>query len=315
MQNESNDQPSPIPNTNDAVQDELIAVLYRRLGCMRKVATALSMSRKAINVVLVRLGLLAPSGRTTSQSKRSAYLRELREDRRMRGLCYRCGEPAKPGYTVCERHREVQRAASRRKQGERAKQNLCADCNSPRLPQCSRCQKCLDRYRQLNTLKTKIRREKGLCGICGKPNDSDKMNCEDCRSRLYSRTKQTRQQRADAGLCSGCGETPELVPGKAVCLLCHMKERSVSIFGTIAEAQALLDLWEAQNGVCPYTGLQLTLGVDAHLDHIVPLSKRGANAVGNLQWVHKDVNEMKAHFTEEEFLRLVGLIAKRRLAN
>lgn len=65
--------------------------------------------------------------------------------------------------------------------------------------------------------------------------------------------------------------------------------------------EQLWNKWIDQQGICCYTGRKLTHGIDASLDRID--SKKGY-LVDNIQWVHKDINRMKQHFSEETFLTL-----------
>ena len=69
----------------------------------------------------------------------------------------------------------------------------------------------------------------------------------------------------------------------------------------------LWDLYEKQDGKCNYTGLPITFRANtASLDRID--SSKGY-IKGNVQWVHKDVNMMKRHYTEDYFKRLCFLVA------
>ena len=73
-------------------------------------------------------------------------------------------------------------------------------------------------------------------------------------------------------------------------------------------------LFELQERKCKLSGLPLTFGrgkMDtdrtASLDRID--SSKGYED-GNIQWVHKDINRMKQHFPEKQFLELVEDIYK-----
>lgn len=71
-------------------------------------------------------------------------------------------------------------------------------------------------------------------------------------------------------------------------------------------------LFEQQNGLCKLTGIQLNFAKNkrehmtmrkttASLDRID--STKGY-IIGNVQWVHKDINRMKQHFSEQYFKEL-----------
>ena len=49
------------------------------------------------------------------------------------------------------------------------------------------------------------------------------------------------------------------------------------------------------------------------LDHIIPVTLGGSTTVENLQWVHKQANQMKWNYREAEFLELIRQIAVYRL--
>lgn len=87
-----------------------------------------------------------------------------------------------------------------------------------------------------------------------------------------------------------------------------MKHYSGELFGKVRHAQELQDLWERQGGKCAYSGLPLTLGLDAEIDHIIPESGGGPTEIGNLQWVHTMVNQMKFCYPERDFLAMVEMI-------
>lgn len=65
--------------------------------------------------------------------------------------------------------------------------------------------------------------------------------------------------------------------------------------------EQLWSKWIDQQGLCAYTGRQLTHGVDASLDRID--NQRGYFP-DNIQWVHTDINRMKSDFDAEYFIQL-----------
>ncbi len=64
----------------------------------------------------------------------------------------------------------------------------------------------------------------------------------------------------------------------------------------------LLSLLEKQTWRCIYSGEELVPGVNASLDHRVPLSREGTRTLENVQWVSLKINRMKADLLEEEFI-------------
>lgn len=66
-------------------------------------------------------------------------------------------------------------------------------------------------------------------------------------------------------------------------------------------AEYLWNVWIEQGRRCVYTGRALAQGVDASLDRID--SSKGY-VVGNVQWLHKNVNKIKWEMTEDDFLAI-----------
>jgi hypothetical protein len=66
-------------------------------------------------------------------------------------------------------------------------------------------------------------------------------------------------------------------------------------------AEQLWGVWTTQGGRCTYTGRQLTHGVDASLDRI---DSAQGYVLGNVQWLHKNVNKIKWEMSEGDFLAI-----------
>lgn len=62
-------------------------------------------------------------------------------------------------------------------------------------------------------------------------------------------------------------------------------------------------LWKQQRGICPVTGRRLNRD-NAQIDHILPITRGGTHDIGNLRWVHKDVNYAKRDLVDAEFFKL-----------
>lgn len=73
------------------------------------------------------------------------------------------------------------------------------------------------------------------------------------------------------------------------------------------------NLFIQQKFKCALTNLDLTSGykkiseITASLDRIDPLK---GYIEGNVQWVHKDINQMKWDYTQEKFINYCKLVAK-----
>lgn len=62
-------------------------------------------------------------------------------------------------------------------------------------------------------------------------------------------------------------------------------------------------LWKKQHGVCAVTGRRLDRE-NAQLDHVIARTNGGDDSIGNLRWVHRDVNYAKRDLTDQAFLQL-----------
>lgn len=76
-------------------------------------------------------------------------------------------------------------------------------------------------------------------------------------------------------------------------------------------------LWELflkQNRQCSLSGLKLhfarSYGASEQTASLDRIDSEKGYVVGNVQWVHKDLNRIKREYSEETFLRYVGLVAK-----
>lgn len=90
------------------------------------------------------------------------------------------------------------------------------------------------------------------------------------------------------------------------------KEVNVSI-------EDLKQVWESQNGICPYLGIKLQINsygkikkdpiTSASLDRI-DSSKGYIN--GNIQWISRAINHLKGDMPENELLKIFDLIFEKR---
>lgn len=77
------------------------------------------------------------------------------------------------------------------------------------------------------------------------------------------------------------------------------------------DADALLRLWDEQGGLCALTGDPLVEGVNASLDHIIPISAGGSLGVENVRWVTLIVNHAKRHYADADFVTMCRKVAAR----
>lgn len=67
-------------------------------------------------------------------------------------------------------------------------------------------------------------------------------------------------------------------------------------------------LWEEQNSVCKLSGLKISFSEKtASLDRI---NNNVGYVLGNVQWVHKDINKLKSVFSQDKFIELCNYVSE-----
>ena len=66
-------------------------------------------------------------------------------------------------------------------------------------------------------------------------------------------------------------------------------------------AKRIRQLIENQEFRCAMTGIELCPD-DANLDHVVPIAAGGEHVMGNVQVVHKVINQMKSTLPKNDFI-------------
>ena len=198
-------------------------------------------------------------------ASRAAYMRERRKRFQVQGKCDRgCGRDALPGQ--------------------------------------NQCRTCADKHNALVKTKQDGLLAAGKCVLC-KVADAvaGRTLCSECREQKRHHDKERRLRCKNEGLCIyNCGNKP--VNGRKICKTCMLKERAAYCLGSRKRWKELLDVLSVQDGRCIYSGIDIQVGVNGEVDHRVPRCRGGADEIGNLQWVHEMVNEMKGGHSEEEFL-------------
>jgi len=156
-------------------------------------------------------------------------------------------------------------------------------------------------------------KHKGLCIKCGKNKvNLPHVKCEIC---ITKQSEWQRKKSSENLKMNKCADCSMLKIGVRFCEDCCLKRTASKRLGDVSRWKDLKVIYDKQHGICPYVGSKLTLGMDAALDHIIPLSGGGTNDNMNLQWVHRKANEMKWHYTEQDFLNFVKLIYENRKLN
>ena len=113
------------------------------------------------------------------------------------------------------------------------------------------------------------------------------------------------------GRCRQCGNSAAFVrKEEPLCLCCWFGHIAKKYTGTRKSGPMFQAIFEAQNSRCAYTNELLIPGINASIDHKIPLSRGGNNEHSNLQWVTLRINSMKNDMTHDEFLAICLLISK-----
>jgi len=67
-------------------------------------------------------------------------------------------------------------------------------------------------------------------------------------------------------------------------------------------ALELFSIWHKQKGRCELSGRKLDN--NAHLDHIVPISRGGAHGATNLRWIDPLVNVARSNMSDKQFIAM-----------
>lgn len=192
------------------------------------------------------------------------------------------------------------RAKKKREETQRRKENnLCTMCGKqPPKKDYVRCSVCLEKINN----KQKRLEEQRRCISCKRPTDSDHKSCEFCKTYHRDRRKNFKQE----GNCVRCGR--ERTEDNTMCSVCYLKCTAKSHLGSSRQWKRLREIFEEQKGICPYSGIKLSLGKNTELDHVVSKFNGGLNEKENMQWLYSPVNKMKWTHDENEFLKIIKLV-------
>ncbi len=134
------------------------------------------------------------------------------------------------------------------------------------------------------------------------------------RVQLLEQDKKRRERNHAAGLCVHC-KVPVAIIGARLCELHYVRQIACKRTGngTMVFARQLLDKFEKQGRVCPYTGVHLVLANGlCQLDHILPVSRfpEFRSEISNLEFVSCDINFAKRAMTRDEFLTMCQTVCE-----
>jgi hypothetical protein len=188
---------------------------------------------------------------------------------------------------------------------KRIENGICVQCGKERDGKSKRyCLACSSIFLSNSKVRQEILLKSSLCISCGKNPLHSSKHCKDCLDRFTANRKVKKETFLAKNLCSRCGKQ-EIVKGNTRCTVCILKHMAWNHMKDGSKWIDLKNIFEKQNGMCPYTGRQIQIGVDAELDHIVPVAKGGTSEFENYQWVYNKINMMKLDQMHKDFLCLI----------
>lgn len=132
--------------------------------------------------------------------------------------------------------------------------------------------------------------------------------CKLCIS-IYN--KKYRHNKKDNNICTHCNKLA--FKNSILCFDHWFRDVSRRHFKTNKYANELIHLWEKQNRRCVYSNVELIPADNMSLDHIVSKYDNPdlAHDFNNVQWVHKDINNMKFKFSHDAFITLCKYISQK----
>lgn len=231
---------------------------------------------------------------TVDKIKKAAYSTARNAERKSAGLCANCPQPALPGKTLC-----VDCAMARKtRQTERKAAGGCRSCHQPAEEGKTLCADCSARAAARQAERYAERKTVKICLHCPQPAEEGKVRCKEHVEYMAERYIARTAERKSAGVCKNCLR-PSL-DGHALCEEHYLRATTRNHFGSPKRWEELRDLFYAQNGRCPYTGVLIVLGINASLDHIRPKSRGGSDELDNLCWTTDFLNILKHDHTIEE---------------
>jgi ribosomal protein L40E len=242
-------------------------------------------------------------------SEKTAGVYKLkRGEAKANGQCIACFKgPAAPGKSRCETCIEYRKEWLTRTRSKRKEEGRCAECDAPNPDGGATCRHCRDKGLVADAARTADCEEEGKCFKCSAKTEPGNKTCRRCLDMQNGWRKKQNLKHAAEGKCYCCNE-PHL-PGLVRCLRHWFGSVAIGRTKNRKTEESLRQLWERQGGRCAVTGVKLTPGVNASLDHVTPTARGGSNEESNLAWASWTINRIKSDFTLDEFVNLCRWIA------
>jgi hypothetical protein len=172
--------------------------------------------------------------------------RELRFERKVKGLCPDCGkERDRDEFYMCSKCSEM----NKRRRQRFKDSGMCVRCGKPAVKGKTQCERCENIALVESKARYKEKRERGICTACGINRPAPKKTmCEMCLAKMaerqlvylesisdskkkefynknYAKAKQKRELAKQDGICTKCFKR-KATPGYFTCMECRVKTRN-----------------------------------------------------------------------------------------
>ena len=224
--------------------------------------------------------------------------------------CKKCGNKFISDKKHCNKCLMMYRIRDRK----RMEMGLCRTCckNKPEFGK-TMCLKCLDKKNIANKNLYKLRKSLGVCrNGCGKKVYINHLYCKECLIKSNEYGRKQYKKNIDNDLCPRC-RVRKILNNKQSCKECLWDGILRKNYITFKEADKLL---KQQNYICPLSGRKLIKGVNASIDHIIPIGKHRKDKnhklakVSNIRIVDIDVQFWRRNFTDQKIIKVSEDITK-----
>lgn len=187
---------------------------------------------------------------------------------------------------------------------------LCTRCGCERGLDATptKCRKCADNRNNKYIYHSRLILN-GTCVSCWtKPALDTCTRCQQCNDKRHRSRKEERQHKIKNGICIRCKDPA--VDRLQFCEKHYFYTKSLYLFNTTRYSDRLKDLLISQQYKCHYSGIPLKIGVNATIDHVIPVSRAPhlSKDINNMIWCDWRINEVKNSMTPEELYALCRLI-------
>lgn len=234
---------------------------------------------------------------------------KLKSNRLHNNLCTQCDNPAESGIKLCKKHRDRANLLTRIITANKISKNICRSCGRSIAPNSkSRCINCMNKNNIFSNKKRLMRLANKICTKCGIKLNTNNTLCGKCLEKMKIVNKIRHDNCMLTGQCTKCKNLA--LPHITLCESCWFKTKSRRITGSSSNANIIKELLIKQEYKCTYTNKQLIIGINASIDHKIPISLGGSSSIENLHWVDRRINTAKRNLTHDEFKAMIYAIAQ-----